>query len=67
MALGVIISCGCFNIKEVEFTFMATWLPYKKACVSIIDVLIIDFLRYIAKFGQNTEEFISVMTGSTKC
>jgi len=43
MALGVFILCGCFNIKEVEFTCMATWLPYKKACVSIIDVLIIDF------------------------
>ena len=39
MALGVFILCGCFNITGVEFTCMATWLPYKTACVSIIDVI----------------------------
>ena len=44
MTLGVFILCGCFNITRVEFTCMATWHPYKTACVSIIDVLIIDSL-----------------------
>ena len=48
MALGVFILCGYFNITRVEFTCMATWLPYKTACVSIINVLVIDSLRYIA-------------------
>ena len=35
-----------FNIKGAEFTCMATCLPYKTACVPIIDVHIIDGLRY---------------------
>ena len=48
MALGVFILCGYFNITRVEFTCMATWLPYKTACVSIINVLVIDSLRYIS-------------------
>ena len=48
MALGVFILCGYFNITRVEFTCMATWLPYKTACVSIINVLVIDSLRYVA-------------------
>ena len=26
---------------------MATWLPYKTACVSIINVLVIDSLRWL--------------------
>ena len=34
----------CFIITRVEFTCMATWLPYKTACVSKINVLIIDSL-----------------------
>ena len=44
MALGVFILCGCFNITRLKFTCMATWLPYKTACVSIINVLVIDSL-----------------------
>ena len=46
MALGVFILCGCFNIKGVEVTCMATCLPYKTACMPIIDVPIIDNLCY---------------------
>ena len=30
---------------------MATWLPYKTACVSIISVLVIDSLRWVLKFN----------------
>ena len=36
-----------FNLTIVEFTCMAICLPYKTACVSIIDVLIIDCLCYV--------------------
>ena len=46
MALGVFILCGCFNITRVEITCMATRLPYKTTCVSIINVLAIDSLCY---------------------
>ena len=33
MVLGGIISSSCFNIKGVEFTCMATWLPYNSLSV----------------------------------
>ena len=36
---------GLFDIKSVEFTCMATWLSYKTACVSIINVSIIMNLQ----------------------
>ena len=32
MVLGTIL-CSCFNTKGVEFTCMATWLPYKSMFV----------------------------------
>ena len=45
-ALGMFIICGGFNIKEVEFTYMATWHYCKAACVYITDMLLKDFLNY---------------------
>ena len=50
MALGAFILCGYFSIKEVKFTFMATYPPNKSAWMPILDVPIIDNivnLRYI--------------------
>ena len=32
MDISVFISCCHSNIKKVQLTCMATWLPYKPAC-----------------------------------
>ena len=40
-ALGVFTLSSCFNIKGVKLTCMATCLPYKTACVPIINNLLL--------------------------
>ena len=57
MVLGAIISCSCFDIKGMEFTCIATWLPYKTECLSIIDMSIIANIvahNYIILLAINT-------------
>ena len=45
ITLGVFIWYDYFNTKEVEITFMATWLPYNTACEFTIEC-VINFLHY---------------------
>ena len=41
-------------MTRVEFTCIATWLPYKTACVSIINVLVIVSLASFVKEKVST-------------